>query len=135
MILSWCHHCWLNNDYYYHCHYHCRYHYVQGVDVYFILSCPVLSWFELTSITIVSNGMTLYELVLHYHIISYHILFSLLSVLLICSPLYSIQLDSTWLYSIGFDLSYCWVLYFISMNDLCLFVLLSVRSSVCLLFC
>ena len=135
MILSWRYHYSLNNDYHYHYLYNCRYHYMQGFDVYFILSCLVFSWFGLTSITIVIIGMTLYELVLHYHIISYHIIPYHLFSNLICSALYFIQLDSTWLYSILFDLSYCSVLHLISMNDLCLFVLLSVRSSVCLLFC
>ena len=64
--------------------------------------------------------------------ISYHIVSSFhLSVVLICSPLYSIQLDSIQFdliqyYSIELDLSYCSVLCLISMNGLCLFVLLSV---------
>ena len=81
--------------------------------------------------------MTCY-ITITYHIISYHIFFSLLSVLLICSPLYSSQLHfiSNWfdsirlnsirLFSIELDLSYCSVLYHISMNDLCLLVCLTV---------
>ena len=125
MILSSCHDCSLNNDCHYHWHCHC--HYMQRIYVYFILSCLALpclalSWCEWTSITIVIIGMTLYELVLHYHIISYDILCSfILCLLLIWSPFYSIE----------FDLLYCSVLYFMSMNDLCL----SVRLSVCLFIC
>ena len=79
-----------------------------------------------------------------YITISYHIFFSLLSVLLICSPLYSSQLHfiSNWfdsirlnsirLFSIEIDLSYCSVLYHILTNDLCLFVCLSVCICICL---
>ena len=87
--------------------------------------------------------MTCY-ITITYHIISYHIFFSLLSVLLICSPLYSSQLHfiSNWfdsirlnsirLFSIEIDLSYCSVLYHISMNDLCLFVCQSVWMFICI---
>ena len=53
----------------------------------YISSCLIFYWLELTSITIVLIGITLYELVLHYNIISYHISCSLiLSLLLISSP-------------------------------------------------
>ena len=106
---------------------------------YLALSCLILSWCEWTSITIVIIGMTLYELVLHYIIISYHISCSyILSLLLIWYPFHSIlfystlfQIDSILFHFIEFDLLYCSVLYVISMNDLCL----SVRPSVCLSVC
>ena len=74
------------------------------------LSCLVLSCLEWTSITIVIIGMTLYELVLHYRIISYHISYSFIwSLLQIWSPFHSIlfystlfQIDLIWFDSILF---------------------------------
>ena len=104
MILSSCHHCSLNNDCHWYCnwHCHCDCHYMQRIYVYFILPCLALPWCEWTSITIVITGMTLYELVLHYNIISYHILcFFILSLLLICSPTQH-YFKSIWLNSILF---------------------------------
>ena len=77
-----------------------------------------------------------------YITISYHISCSyILSLLLICSPLYSVLFYSILLYFklirfdsilfdfIEFDSLYCSVLYLISMNDLCLSVRLS--TSLC----
>ena len=99
MILSWCHYYWI----------------IMIVIVVvivcnesmYISSCLVLSCHELTSITIVIIGMKLYELLLHYITISYHIISSfLLCLLWISSPLYNIQLYFNWFYSIDFDLSY-----------------------------
>ena len=108
MILSSCHDYSLNNDC--HCHCHCVVIVIVIIIIcnesMYISSCLALFCIEWTSITIVNIGMTLYELVLHYIIISYHILCSfILSLLLICSPFHSILFYSTlfqidW---IGFD--------------------------------
>ena len=105
----------------------------------YISSCLVLPCLEWTSITIVIIGMTLYELVLHYHIISYHISCSyVLSLLLIWSPFHSIlfyfisfQIHSIWFYSILLNSIYCIVQYSISYQWM-ICVYLSVCLSICL---
>ena len=94
-----------------------------------------LIWFDLTSIAIVIIGMTLYELALHYHLISSFLLYFLL----ICSPLHSILLyfKLIQLNSIRF----CWIAFdFVSIcpsvcpSAVCLSVCLSVWISFCFLF-
>ena len=108
MILSSCHDYSLNNDC--HCCCHCHCHYMQRIYVYFILSCLVLPWCELTGITTVIIGMTLYELVSHYIIISYLMFFyfissaDLISILFYSILFYStlFQIDSIWFSFIQF---------------------------------
>ena len=98
------------------------------------------SWLDLTSITIVIIGMTLYELVLHYHIISYHNSCSfILSLLLIWSPFYSILVNfksilfDSILFFILLNLIYYIFQYCISYQwMICVYL---VRSSVCLSVC
>ena len=152
MTLSSCHHYSLNNDCHWYCHGHCHCccdchcHYMQRIYVYFILSCLalpclVLFYLELTSITIVIIGMTLYELVLHYHIISYLMFFNFISSadlisILFCSILFyfiSNWLDSILFYLIEyvfieFNLLHCSVLYLIFVS-ICPSVCLSVYLS------
>ena len=112
-----------------------------------LLSCLVSPCPEWTSITTVIIGMTLYELVLHYHIILYRILcFFILSLLLIWSPFYSIlfnfhsillystlfQIDSIWFDSILFYWIWFTVLFSIVSHINERFVYLSVHLCVCL---
>ena len=91
------------------------------------LPCLVLSCAEWTSITIVIIGMTLYELVLHYHMLSY----------LFCWFLHYCILFQ--IGSIEFDLLFIIVshinLWFVSIcPSVCLSVSLSVWISICFLF-
>ena len=145
----------MNNDCNSHSHCHC--HYMQRIYEYFILPCLVLpflalSCLESTSITIVIIGMTLYELVLHYNIISYHISCTfILSLLLIWSAdlisivFYSTLFQIDWIrfYSIEFDsillnLIYYIVQYCISyqwMICVCQSICPSVCLSICLFIC
>ena len=139
MILSSCHDYSLNNDCHCHCHchWHCHFHYMQRIYVYFICSCLALSCHEWTSITIVIIGMTLYELVLHYIIISYHVSCSfILSLLLIWSPFYSILFYSILFYRIRFTILFSIVSHtnewFVS---ICPSVCPSICLSVCLFIC
>ena len=113
----------MNND----CHCHCCCYYMQRIYVYFILSWFDFSCLELTSVTIVIIGMTLYELVSHYHIISYHIWCSfILSLLLIWFPFHFILF-----YSILLNSIYCIVQHSISYQWM-ICVYLSVCLSVCM---
>ena len=90
-----------------------------------VLSWLVLFCLEWTSITIVIIGMKLYELVLHYIIISYHIsCFFILSLLLIWSPFYSILFNLIY-YVVQYSISYQWMI--------CVY--LSVCLFVCLFIC
>ena len=123
ILLSSCHHCSLNNDC--HCHWH---------SSCLALPCLALPWCEWTSITIVIIGMTLYELVLHYHIILYLITcFFILFLLLIRSPILlyfkSIWLDSILFYWIRFTVLFSIVSH---INEWFVSICPSVCSSVCL---
>ena len=84
---------------------------------YLILSC--IEW---TSITIAIIGMTLYDLVLHYHIISYLMFFYFIS---------SADLISILFYSLLLNLIYHIVQYSISYQWM-ICVYLSVCPSVCI---
>ena len=142
MILSSCHDSSLNNDCHCCCHCHCHWHchYMQRIYIVIVidiviicyesmyissfLALPwlVLSCLEWTSITIVIVGMTLYDLVLHYIIISYLMFFYFIS---------SADLFSILFYWIRFTVLFCIVSHtnewFVSIClSICLFVRLCV---------
>ena len=107
-----------------------------------VLSYPVLSCLDLTSITTVIIGMTLYELVLYYHTISYHIILYLMCFLfyLFCwFDLHSIlfystlfQIDSIWLDLILFYSTLLNSIYYIVQYSISYQWMICVYLSVCL---
>ena len=128
MILSSCHDYSLNNDR------HCHCHYMQRIYVYFILPCLALPCL----------GETLYELVIHYHIILYLRFFYFISSAdLISIPFYSILFyfisnwfDLIWFYSTLFYWIWFTILFSIvsHSNEWFVSICPSIRPSVCLSF-
>ena len=142
----------MNSD----CHCGCLYrrHYMQRVYIYFISPCLVLSCLELTTITIVIIGMTLYELVLHYNIISCLMFFYLFCWFVLHSILLSLisnRFNSILFYFILKTLNlidwirFYWIRFTILFSivshinewfvSICLFVRPSVCLSVCVFIC
>ena len=132
MILSSCHHCSWNKWY------------TLLLWLWFWLYATslcichlVLSFLELTSITIVIIGMTLYELVIHYNNISYLMFFNLIS----SADFFYIRFYSILLYFKlvqFYSIQFCWIRFAIlfsivsHINEWFLSICPSVRSSVCL---